>query len=314
MVAKTYDPAKGFDLAEAYARLVDDPAGRDLEGAGYETIGEDVVLQCVSAVLAKSTLRKDVLRLDKAAFIEAWPRVTSGLFSAVDFLRQAVGVPVSKLLPSDRVLIPLAYFFANAPGGQATTMQGRLLAQFFWWAGFTSRYSAASGGKLALDLRRMDQILAGEGPEYRGDEQVALTAEGVAGAWFSTGDAFSKAVLCVLAGQRPRSFATGALVDLDNSWLKVSNSKNYHHFFPKAVVKRMPGVDEWRANVVANITFVDDYLNKRRISAKRPSEYMATFRGREPGSGRDDGEPPRRRPRGVRRVGRRLRAVFGGSG
>ena len=277
MVAKTYDPSKGFDLAERYERLLDDPEGRDLKGAGYETVGEDVVLQCVSAHLAGSTLRKDVLRLDKANFIEAWPVVTGALFAAVDFLRQSVRVPVSRLLPSDRVLIPLTYFFARASGGQATTAQKRFLGQFFWWTGFTRRYSSASGGKLAADLKRMDTVLAGEAPEYRADDRVALTAEDVAGSWFSTGDAFSKAVLCVLAGQRPVSFATGDAVDLDNSWLKVSNSKNYHHFFPRAFVKKLPGVEDWRANVVANITFVDDHLNKRRIGAKPPSEYMRTF-------------------------------------
>ncbi len=274
MVAKTFDPAKGFDLAEAYERLIDAQEGRDLEDASYETIGEDVVLQCVSAHLAKSTLSKDVLRLDKASFIEAWPVVTHALFGAVDFLRQTVGVKVSRLLPSDRVLIPLSYFFARVPGGRATAAQARLLAQFFWWASFTSRYSAASGGKLAVDLKRMDTILAGDAPEYRSDERVVLSPEDLTHYWFSTGDALSKAVLCVLAGQRPRSFDTSADVDLDNSWLKVSNSKNYHHFFPKAYIDKRPDIENWRANVVANITFVDDHLNKRALRAKPPSEYM----------------------------------------
>ena len=275
MVAKTYDPERGFDLAAEYDLLLDNPNGRDLGDAKYDTVPEGVVLQCVSAHLAGSTLRKDILRLDKGEFIEAWPVVKDALFAAVDFLRQTVGVPVSRILPSDLALVPLAYFFARR-GDKESPAQARYLSQFFWWASFSSRYSAASGGKLALDLRRMDEILEEKPPLYRPDEQVALSAGDIGWARFSTGDAFSKAVLCVLADQGPRSFRTGATVDLDNSWLKASNSKNYHHFFPKAYLRKK-GVEDWQANVIANITFVDDYLNKQQIRAKPPSIYMRTY-------------------------------------
>ncbi|NOZ58674.1 MAG: hypothetical protein GXO66_03740, partial [Euryarchaeota archaeon] len=64
-------------------------------------------------------------------------------------------------------------------------------------------------------------------------------------------------------------------VILDNSWLIRSNSRNYHHFFPKAYLKRIGKLDI--ANVLANITFVDDYLNKREIGAKSPSQYLKEF-------------------------------------
>jgi len=67
------------------------------------------------------------------------------------------------------------------------------------------------------------------------------------------------------------------LVKIDNSWLKTSISKNYHHFFPRAYL-RSEGVPDWKANSILNITIVDDYLNKHSIRAKAPAEYMEGFK------------------------------------
>jgi len=67
------------------------------------------------------------------------------------------------------------------------------------------------------------------------------------------------------------------VVRLSNDWLKRANSKNYHHFFPKAYLAKQ-GYPETSANHIGNITIVDDYLNKRQIGARPPSEYMKVFR------------------------------------
>ena len=58
--------------------------------------------------------------------------------------------------------------------------------------------------------------------------------------------------------------------------MKQANSKNYHHFFPRAFLRKA-GVSEEEANNIVNITIVDDYLNKREIGAKPPSKYMKKF-------------------------------------
>ena len=68
-----------------------------------------------------------------------------------------------------------------------------------------------------------------------------------------------------------------ARVNIQNNWLKQSNSKNYHHFFPRAYLGKK-GVEEARINNVLNITIVDDYLNKRKIRARAPSDYMSEFK------------------------------------
>ena len=61
------------------------------------------------------------------------------------------------------------------------------------------------------------------------------------------------------------------------SWLKVARSRNYHHFFPKKHLRRA-GYEDWEANSILNITLVSADLNKRKIRAKAPSQYMGEFR------------------------------------
>jgi hypothetical protein len=64
---------------------------------------------------------------------------------------------------------------------------------------------------------------------------------------------------------------------MDNSWLKTSISKNYHHFFPRAYL-RNEGLPNWQINTILNITIVDDHINKREIRANPPAKYMKTFK------------------------------------
>jgi hypothetical protein len=151
-----------------------------------------------------------------------------------------------------------------------------LLAQFFWWASLSNRYSSAVETKMAKDLERVDTILAEEPPSYRGEE-INLSIDSLRYKWFSTGDAFCKAILCLYAYQIPRSFKNDGLIKIDNSWLKTSISKNYHHFFPRAYLRGKNWPD-WKANCILNITIVEDHLNKHAIRAKAPADYMKEFK------------------------------------
>ena len=276
MVAKTYDQERDFDLAREYEYLIDNNgAEKDLEDAGFDTISSSTVLQCIASHISQQVRRKDILRLNKTEFIDSWPTVKDGIFAAVDYMRTHLRIPVSRLLPYNALLVPFTYFCIRNNGETPSPLQHKLLTQYFWWASLSRRFSSGVEGKIALDLKRMDDILLEHPPSYQGEE-ISLTMEDLRWHWFSTGDAFCKAILCLYAYFEPKSFATNGLVKIDNSWLKVASSKNYHHFFPKAYLRKA-GFEKWQANVILNITIVDDYLNKRRIRAKSPSEYMQQF-------------------------------------
>ena len=84
-----------------------------------------------------------------------------------------------------------------------------------------------------------------------------------------------------MAYQQPKSFVDNSLVNINNNWLKQANSKNYHHFFPKSYLKKK-NIDDFKINHIANITIVDDFLNKRSIRDKAPSNYISDYQKNNP--------------------------------
>lgn len=270
MVAKTYDPHRNFDLYEKFQELLD-----DLQPAKYDTISSANVLQLISLILARECKRKTILKLDKNQFIDTWDAAVSAIKSSVDFFR-SYGIPVSRLLPYNTLVVPFAYFFHHHPNNP-TGEKLRLLVDFFWRVSIGFRYSSSVEGKLVQDIDKIDKILREEQPRY--EWAVDCSPEFVRNqGYFGTGRSFIKALLCLFAMRKPKSFDNHLDVNIDNSWLKIATSKNYHHFFPKAFMrKNQPQWEGWQVNHIANITIVDGFLNKNKIRAKAPSIYMSTF-------------------------------------
>lgn len=270
MSAKTYDESQNFDMQVKWEGFI-----KELKEIKYEGISSSVVLSLLALLLSrtKECKRKTILALDKQSIIEKWDSVISSLKDSVDYFRTTYRIPVSQLLPYDSLLVPFAYFFhvnKSKPDGA----QRKYLEEFFWRISLSSRYSSSTESKLAQDIKRIDLILAGQRPDYS-DIKVNLDSpQTLIDTNFSAGNSYCKAVLCLLAYQEPKDFQDNGKVILDNSWLKVASSKNYHHFFPKAYLKNRTVLN---SNSLVNITFVSDHLNKRKIGAKAPSQYIADF-------------------------------------
>jgi hypothetical protein len=270
MVAKTYDEPREFDLAEKFDELV-----ARLEPLDYETVSDATLLQLVSLILTKECKKQTILKLGKADFIETWPRATDAFERAVEFFRNSYRIPVSQLLPYNTLLVPFAYFFFHHPD-KPSAEQRPLLEDFFWRCSLGGRYSSSVESKLAQDVRRIDRILKDKSPDY--DWAVDISPDFLLeNGWFNAGRSSIKAILCLYAFHGPKSFNDDSIVSIRNYWLKQANSKNYHHFFPRAYLGKK-NVEEWRINNILNITIVDDYLNKREIRAKPPATYMKTFK------------------------------------
>lgn len=276
MVAKTYDEAKKFDLAEKYELLRDgsDDDKQCLVSAKFETLPESIIMQCVAAITLRAVRSKDILKIRRDAFIEKWEPMKASLFMAIDFIRSELRVPVSQLVPYPALVVPLVYFFHANGNKKPSIEQVQLLEQFYYWAGLTERYNSGTESKLSEDFNKMDAIVKGTAPNYASSE-LSVTPQKIAETWFSAGNGYCKAILCLLAYQQPKSFDTNGVVILDNSNLKIATSRNYHHFFPKAY---LASVDkDKQPNLIANITLIDGYSNKHRIGKKAPSEYTDKF-------------------------------------
>lgn len=274
MVAKTYDYEKNFDLSEKFDQLIG-----SLKNVNYETISNATVLQIASLILAKECKRKIILNLDKEKFIELWDSVADAIERTVEYFRDHYRIPVSQLLPYNALVVPFAYFFyyhKDRPTGD----KQKHLQDFFWRVSLAGRYSSAVESKLAQDVKKIDVILKKDLPKY--DWSIDTSPQFIKdNGWFSAGRSYVKAILCIYAYHQPKSFIDDSLVNISNYWLKQSNSKNYHHFFPRAYLTRL-NEDERKINHILNITIVDDFLNKKKIRAKPPSEYMARFKQDNP--------------------------------
>jgi len=270
MSAKTYDEEQNFDMEDRFQKLL-----KELEERKYETISSSVILNILSLILSKNKecKRKIILQLDKQAIIDVWDDVISALKESIDYFRSVYRIPVSAILPYDSLLVPFAYFFyfqKEKPKGE----QIKFLEEFFWRMSLSFRYSSSTESKLAQDIKRIDKILKGNKPNYDDVKVYLNSPKDLIETSFSAGSSYCKAILCLLAYHEPKDFQDNGKVILDNSWLKVANSKNYHHFFPKAYLRKNNIGNE---NSLVNITLVSADLNKRKIKAKAPSIYIKEF-------------------------------------
>lgn len=270
MAAKTYDYNRNFDLSEKFDTLVS-----SLGEINYETISDANILQLISLVLTKECKRKIILNLNKEQFINTWDSAADAIQRTVEYFKSYYRIPVSELLPYNALVVPFAYFFYHHKDKPTGDMQ-KYLEDFFWRVSLTGRYSSAVESKLAQDIKRIDLILKDQVPKY--EWSVSTTPEFIKNnGGFSAGRSYIKAILCIYAYHQPKSFNDDSLVNISNDWLKQANSKNYHHFFPRAYLKKQ-NVSEEKANHILNITIVDDFLNKREIRDSPPSKYMSKFR------------------------------------
>jgi hypothetical protein len=218
------------------------------------------------------------LKIKRQKFIDAWPAAEDGLRRAVDYLRDSLGVPASKLLPYNALLVLLTYFFVQTKK-KPTVRQKKEILRLFSWIVFGKRYAKSQGSRVQADLKRIDAILKNKKPQY--DEPVRLTAEDLIATQFKTGDGRVRGVLWLLAAKGPLTLDDNSAVRLDNKYLKQANSVNYHHFFPRSFLHKR-GHDPKSANSIVNIVLVDDRLNKREIGARAPSDYVTEFKKSNP--------------------------------
>ncbi len=275
MSAKTYDETRNFDMQAKWEDLL-----LELKDIKYEGISSTLVLSLLALILSntKECKRKTILKLSKQEIIDTWDDVISSLKSSIDYFRTTYRIPVSQLLPYDSLLVPFAYFFYYKKE-KPQAEQRKYLEEFFWRVSLSFRYSSSSESKLAQDIKRIDLILKNQRPSYSEMKVYLDSPQDLIDTNFSAGNSYCKAILCLLAYQEPKDFQDNGRVILDNSWLKVASSKNYHHFFPKAFLKNKTTMN---SNSLMNITFVSDHLNKRKIGAKAPSVYINDFKDENP--------------------------------
>ena len=269
MVAKTYSPDDNFDLVDKSDEIM-----AEIQTTGFGTIEPINIVQLISIMLSGECKKSNILSLAKKDFITAWPLAINAIKRSIDFIKDDLGIPASRLLPYSALIVPISFIFTKLEKKRLTVKQKRHLKDFFWRAGWSSRYSSGADSKLSKDCKDLLLILQKKSPRFEWSDSIV--AENLKDEWFSAGNAFSKTIIALLASLKPEKYDVGGLVNVRNDGLLRANSVNFHHVFPKAFLKKK-GFEYWQVNQIANISLVDEFLNKNIIRAKKPSKYFSDF-------------------------------------
>ena len=268
MVAKTFSKELNFDLGEKF-RVLD----TKFQASNFR-ISTSVVLQAACVIISKEEpSRKNILAINKKCFIEGWPRVEAALDKATDYLHNNIGVPNSRLLPYEALVVAFAFVF-DRMNCKPNPVQRKWLQHYFWTASLSNRYEAHVESNLAKDIKQLKKIANDELPDFEPFEfesvcgWLAIHNRGK----FNLNSAYIKALMCLLHQATPRSFVDDEKVILEKVLFK-GHSKNYHHFSPKAYLKKF---DEVQADHIANITILGAEDN-RRLGAQPPHRYISHY-------------------------------------
>jgi len=189
---------------------------------------------------------------------------------ALNFLKNNAGIESPALLSSPFLLITLAYF-GHRRGYELAEDEARRLRYWVLVANAKGRYSRGSSETL------LDQDLAGlrtgGGTQELIDrlrQQVGrldITPEELEGR--NQRSALFKTMFLALRAAGAKDWRSKVAIALDHSG--VQHKLQFHHIFPKAVLKAQFTTRE--ADDIANLSFIGGKTN-RQISDKPPIEYF----------------------------------------
>jgi len=159
----------------------------------------------------------------------------------------------------------------------ASSSQTKHLKQWFWKTSFSRRYSAQTDDKLDTDIEFFEQLIA-ENFEGASKYNYSINSDQLIKQKFTKSSPLVRAFLVLLAQNSPVDLVHGGLVDLRVA-LSEYNSKEYHHVFPRAYLKKREFATE-KIDSVCNFCFLTADSNKR-ISSKQPSDYFVSVVAQE---------------------------------
>lgn len=194
---------------------------------------------------------------------EGWERAKEGLRFAINFMRANAGVEDESLLSSQLFLICIGYLALRLQYRISPT-QDRDLRRWFYIANARGHYSGSSETTLDADLALIDG--GGSAPELLESlrqqigrfeiEPADVAGRGQRSALFST-------AYLALKARGAKDWRTRLALSLTHSGRY--HFIEYHHIFPKAVLKGR--YEKSEINEIANMAFVSGATNRRMGSA-----------------------------------------------
>ncbi len=162
--------SEDFDLQEKFREIAE-----ELEPFGFKEVGSDLLLKCCSAVVINSADPEDFMGLPGSEVRSKFDEIHTGIFRAIDFLKDELNVFSLKLLPMENILAVLASFFASSQKQPPPVPQEqyKVIKRWFWRACFSQRYARGGAKSTDVDLVEVQNLKAGK-PHKVGDFDVSL--------------------------------------------------------------------------------------------------------------------------------------------
>ena len=258
-----------FDLRAKFEELA-----TELDEVGFSDLREepDLLLKCCAGVIKGDSSAKSIIDLKGTEVRDNFKTFTNGVMGAIDFLRRDCGVSSMKILPYKSMIIPLVKFFASdKPSGfHPNAEQRAALVKWFWHSLFDRRYSNSVDTALNQDFKAFTELLSNDKANIE-KRSVVVSPEFFTTNLFSMNAVNTKTFILLLANSSPKSFISGATVDLANV-LMSCNRTEFHHIFPKNYLKTTFGLEKEDSFILANFAFLSQTDN-RQIQDKAPSTY-----------------------------------------
>lgn len=169
------------------------------------------------------------------------------------------------------MLVSLVRFFGSekANGCSYTDKQRRQLVRWFWRSCFARRYSSGVNSAHETDLNSMERLRDNENfdiSSFKCDIPTGFFTDNV----FNINSVNSRTFIAMLANNNPKSFISGASVDLSQT-LKIASSKEFHHIFPDKYLQKL-SLERKDIYQLANFCFLNNADNQK-IKDRSPSEY-----------------------------------------
>ncbi|MCO4165261.1 DUF262 domain-containing protein [Citrobacter youngae] len=260
-----------FDLRAKFEEL-----SNKLDDVEYGDLGdeEDLLIKCCAAAMKEDSSSHAIVELKGDEVRNNFLSFQNGLLGAIDFLRRDCGVVSLKVLPYKSMLIPLTRFFMtnNAAGFHPNATQRHLLKKWFWHTCFSRKYSNSVDSAVSQDISAMVELRKDKYEKIE-RKKFEVTDEFFLDNAFSVTSVNTKTFILLLAKKRPKSFLSGADVDLDDV-LTSCNKTEFHHIFPDNYLKTKCGIDERiKRFCLANFAFLSQKDN-RSIKDKSPIDYQ----------------------------------------
>lgn len=262
-----------FDLRAKFDELT-----AELDSFGFSDLREepDLLLKCCSAVLKGDSSVKSIIDLKGSEVRDAFPKFRRGVLGAIDFLRRDCGVISLKILPYKSMIIPLSMCFATdkSAGFHPDAAQRAALVKWFWTSCLSRRYSNSVDTAISQDIVAFRELLAGH-PAELAKRTVTVSPEFFKENTFLLTSVNTRIFVLLLASAKPKSFLSGANVDLENV-LTTCNRTEFHHIFPNNHLIAAKIEDRSKRFMLANFAFLSQTDN-RSIQDKAPSVYKSTI-------------------------------------